>query len=250
MDVAKGVKLKNALTVHSQKTRQNEIEKDRRDSGTTVRLKLNRAGDLRGMTNAGDSEKMKALRAMRKLWNAKMPLMQCSSCQFAQQCPMFRPGYECAYNRFFDSHVIESPEDLIFYAKELCTQGVKRAQKMLLAETLSGGTPSLETSEALSHVFAQVMQLHERVTSGDEVEIISDDSSLLAKLFGGLNGIMDATRHQMANPIEVPSFVEEAKLLSQSTVPEESGPEAELMRDLAVRTQAEKPAPVEEKLPV
>lgn len=211
-DVKKGVALKTSLVQLSADQRQKEL-RQLDDSGPKVKVRFNVKGNQRGMHLAGDSDEMRKRRALRRLWNTRMPVLHCSNCQFSQQCPAFKAGYECAFNRFFNAHSIESEDDLIYYAKELATQGVKRAQRMLVAETLSGGSPSLETTEALSHVFGQLMQLHDRVTNNAEVEIEGDgSSSLISKLFGGLTGIMDSTRSAVSNPIHIPGTSAEALL--------------------------------------
>lgn len=184
-----------------------------KELGTTTKIKLNIKGNRRGMHAAGDTDEARRRQAMRKLWNAKMPVMHCNNCAFSQQCPQYKAGYECAFNRFFDAHAIQNEQDLIFYAKQLCEQGVKRSQKMLLAEALSGGAPSLETTEALSIAFAQLMQLHDRVTESAEVEIESSDSTIIGKLFGGLDGLMSETDNAIANPIHIPSTNAEALLI-------------------------------------
>lgn len=211
IDVAKTHALSSSLQALSHETRAKEI-------GAPTKIKVNVKGNQRGVHALGESEKMKRLRAMRRLWNAKMPVMHCNSCAFSQQCPQFKAGYECAFNRFFDAHTIQNEDDLIFYAKEMCTQGVKRAQKMLLFETMSGGAPSLETSEALSIAFAQLMQLHDRVTSTTEIEMESSEGTIIGKLFGGLEGLLSATNIAVDDPIEVPSSSAESTLIEDKGV--------------------------------
>lgn len=230
-----------------------------KELGANTKIKLNLRGNRRGMHLQGDGERMKQLRAMRRLWNAKMPVMHCNNCAFSQQCPQFKAGYECAFNRFFDAHAIQNEDDLIFYAKQLCEQSMKRSQKMLLAETLSGGAPSLETSEAISIAFAQLMQLYDRVSDSAEVEIESSDSTIIGRLFGGLDGLMSETVRAVSDPITVPSSNAEALLedtgvtdvpLDATQTPRKAY-DPELVRAIAASSLGQTfSKPVSEELPV
>lgn len=185
---------------------------------TKVTLKLNHAGNLRGMHNAlnpPDSESMKRIRAMRRFYNKQMPVLQCNGCAFAAGCPQFKAGYECAFLPFLNSHRIDTPQDLINYMKEMAGVSMRRSHLMTLAETLSGATPSLETTEALNIAFEQLSNLHTKLTEGDaEVSVETEDGGILGNLFGGLNNLIDRTRQAQQNPIDVPPVV----LLSNNDV--------------------------------
>lgn len=213
-DSAKGHSLKASLTALSQETRARELAGV--SSGTKAKVTLHLRGNRQGQSTETGDERTAVRRAMRRLWNSKMPVMHCNNCAFSQQCPQFKAGYECSFNRFFMAHEIKDEHDLIFYAKELAREGVTRAQKMILAETLSGGAPGLETTEALSIAFTQLMQLHDRVTDTAEVELESADGTIIGNLFSGLASLTRATDAAIENPVEMPATASEALLLEDA----------------------------------
>ena len=257
-DAKKAIALSNALNVVSDDKRKAQLP-----PVPTTRVKLNVKGNRRGMhmqDNPPDSEEMKRRRAMRRLWNKKMPSLHCSNCQFSAQCPQFKAGFECAFLPFLNSHRVENENDLLFYAKELCGEGVKRAQLMILMERLSGAKPDIDTTEALSHVFQQVMLLHQRMTEKDEatLEVESTDGTIIGRLFGNLDKLLGQTRTQQATDLAAPQHAKELLLEDRKETPAElivepkrTGNE-ELMRELAVfsvkqATPAQK-APIQEEL--
>jgi hypothetical protein len=174
---------------------------------TKVTLKLNASGNLRGMHNAlnpPESDYMKKIRAMRRFYNKQMPVLQCSGCAFGSSCPQFKAGYECAFLPFFNSHRIDTATDLVQAMKELCGVSMRRAHVMTLMETLSGGMPGSETTEALTLAFDQMHKLNQTVTQNGEMQatIESEDQGIIGRLFGGLGKLVDATRNAQNNPID------------------------------------------------
>lgn len=212
-DAVKGKNLKASLQALSLDTRARELAGV--SGGTKAKVTLHLRGNRHGGNSSaeGTDERAAMRRAMRRLWNSKMPVMHCNNCAFSQQCPQFKAGYECAFNRFFTAHEIKDEHDLIFYAKELAREGVTRAQKMILAENLSGGAPGLETTEALSIAFTQLMQLHDRMTETAEVEIESENGTIIGQLFAGLDSLRDSTDAAISNPVEIPATASDALLI-------------------------------------
>lgn len=218
-DAVKGGNLKASLQALSQETRARELA-GLSSGGTKAKVTLHLRGSRQGKSTEGTDEKAVMRRAMRRLWNSKMPVMHCNNCAFSQQCPQFKAGYECSFNRFFTAHEIKDEADLMFYAKELAREGVTRAQKMILAETLSGGAPGLETTEALSIAFTQLMQLHDRMTDTAQVEIESADGTIIGQLFAGLDSLQNSTDAAISNPVEIPATASDALLIEDNGLKE------------------------------
>lgn len=194
---------------------------------------LNKSGDRRGINrreNPPSSDEMRKVRAMRKFYNKKMPVLACSNCAFAQQCPQYRAGYECAFTPFLNSHRIESVEDLVHYMKELLGATMRRAHLTMIMETLTGASPSLEVSEALGLAFQNLTKFHEVVTAQDSlsVEIDDPDGSLIGKLFGGLGNLVETVKEAKSKPIDVPSIVDRVQE-KQKDLTEETNERKELM---------------------
>ncbi len=169
-----------------------------------VKLAVNVTGNLRGMNNSDDSEHMKRVRAMRRFYNRQMPVLQCANCAFASSCPQFKAGYECAFLPFLNSHKIDSEGDLIAYMKELLGANIRRAHLNTIMETLGGGVPSLETSEALNLCFMQLAKLHELTSSQVSVSAeLDSEGTIIGRLFGNLGSLIEDTKQSVATPIEV-----------------------------------------------
>lgn len=206
----------------------------------STKIKLNISGNRRGMHNADnppDSEEMRRRRSMRRLWNKHLPALACSNCQFSAQCPQFKAGYECSFLPFLNSHKIDNEHDLIFYAKELLGENLKRAQLTMIMERLSGASPSLDVSEALMALFTQLMQMHERLTKPDtQVEIESSDGTIIGKLFGGIDKLLGDTRASHGSPIDVPNVSGEVALAEREQlqlIENRPAPDKDLMGELA-----------------
>lgn len=170
-------------------------------------VKVNVSGNMRGMNSAitQTSEHTRKIRAMRKFYNKQMPSLQCNGCSFASSCSQFKAGYECAFLPFLNSHKVETTEDLLHYMKELLAANMRRTHLTMIMETLSGGMPSLETSEALNLAYAQLANLHTKMTESEtsSLEIETDDSSIVGRLFGGLDNLLNETKDAANNPIDV-----------------------------------------------
>lgn len=135
---------------------------------------------------------------MRRLWNRSMPVLSCTNCSFSSQCPKFRAGYECAFLPFFTSHTIETPQDILFYSKELLQQGLRRMQQAFTFETMSGAAPSIELSEQISNLFAQLMSLYDTMKSDSAIEIETNSETVLGSLFGDSSSLIESTEKSLA----------------------------------------------------
>jgi hypothetical protein len=240
LDVKKTASIKGSLVKRSEKEHRQELT----GGNTKVKLSmnLNALGDRRGMNmveNPPDSETMRKRRLMRKIWNPRMPSLNCSNCQMSAQCEQFKAGYVCAFEPFLQSHTIDSEEDLMFYAKEMLQEGIKRAQLTIIFEKMAGGKPSLETTESLAYLFDQLVRLHERMSDMNKVsiEVESKDSSIVHRLFGNIETLVNNTRDAKEKPIDVITVSGETKLQERDMLqlPERTSHTVneDLVRDLA-----------------
>lgn len=268
-DVKKQVSLKAALNKKSENVEDVVPFRVRPKGDTKITVTMNRNGNRRGMHNAENppsSEQMKRARSMRKLWNAQMPKLHCSNCQFSAQCPQYRAGYVCAFLPFLDAHKIESEDDLVFYMKELLALGTSRIQQIVIMERLSGAKPSLEVSEAIAYQFNQLLQLHTSMQKASQVSISveSSDKSVIGTLFGDLGSLITSTQNAKNQPLDAPFFAQDTNIIdvpSAPLLPEKSG-DNDLLRELvslkenaktqkeAVKISTLNPAPEQEELTV
>jgi hypothetical protein len=250
-DKKKFAKITLRLNKKSEKVRTTQIKAEQAEMRALVASEralqyppgtaLNSLGDRRGMhlaENPPDSEHMRRVRSMRRLWNKKLPTLQCNGCSFAAQCPQFKAGYECAFLPFLNSHKVDSLEDVLFYMKEMLGSNMRRSQLMMIMETLSGGTPSLETTESMNMIFMQAKQLHDTMSKaqaeGLEIELEGEDSSIIGRIFGGIGSLLDETRHAKENIIDVdPIHVETRQDEALLALPSSEHVDQELISELA-----------------
>jgi hypothetical protein len=254
LDAKKVTALQTSLTRKSFDNRLAQLKKTESgtitESGsgkTTMTFKLKRPTN-RGSAMKGKSEEMRKLRALRKINNRQLPTLACSNCSMSAQCPKFRAGYECAFLVFMNSHEVEDESDLVFYMKQMIGAGVKRAQKLLIFEELGGGSPSVETSETLAHLFGQMKQLHEVISAHEEAsfQVETSDKSIVEQVFGSLDGLIGRTRKAQRNPIEIPLATELNPASSDSNTESKDDLVRELMSFKDVTPVSTKPTEAEQ----
>lgn len=190
------------------KLRLKELRQRRAESAEKNKsLGLNSVGDKRGLNNRQNppsSDQMKKIRAMRKLYNTQMPVLQCSTCSFSAACPQFKAGYECAFLPYLNAHKVTKESDLLFYMKELVAAGMRRFQMVTIGETLSGAPPSPENSEQANLLFFQMQKLHDVMTKHKDVEVeVEGDQSIIGKLFGDSESLLGSVEDAQRKPIDV-----------------------------------------------
>lgn len=195
------------------------VSKDRRIADEkfkiTLRQKRTRKKELAAKLNQTgltkkEEQELATLRAMQKFNNRQMPVMNCSNCSFSNQCPHFKPDYECYFLPFLNSHKIETVDDILHYSKELVGQQMRRVHMMQLIETFKSGVPTMETTEAMQLSFNQLLDLEKRLREIDESNAESEENeiefegnqSMLGQIFGGLDNLVHKTRQAKASPID------------------------------------------------
>jgi hypothetical protein len=249
VDLRKGVSLKTALNRESERVAEAEYLPAESPKGGT-KVTLNISGNRRGMHNAEnppDSETMRNRRAMRRLWNKKMPALQCSGCKFSAQCPQYKAGYECAYLPFLNSHKIDSEEDLLFYGKELLTLGLQRAQLSVIMERMTGAEPTLENTEQLAYLFNSMMTFLDKMQKANQMSITVEtgDSSIIGRLFGSIDSLVGATTEAKEKPIDV-SFAP-TESAEQLQITEGDGADQELLKEWALLNDKKSQVPIDVK---
>lgn len=170
-------------------------------------LVLNKSGDLRGLHMReieGEelSDRMKRVRAMRRFYNKQMPVQQCNGCAFSAACPQYKAGFECAFLPYLNSHKIDTLDDVRHYMREMAAASMRRAHWLVTTETLSGGAPSLENSEAMGMAFNQLKELHTIESKSDDDLEIEIDGGIIGQIFGGLKHLVEDTKLAHAKPLE------------------------------------------------
>ena len=131
---------------------------------------------------------------MRRLYNQQMTVMRCDGCALSNVCPSFQAGYECAFLPFFNAHGVKSEQDVTYYMQELLSANMRRVHVGTMVETLSGGKPTPELTEAMNMVFFQAAKLQELTNKAEAtVSVETDDASVIGRLFGDMQSLLGAT---------------------------------------------------------
>jgi hypothetical protein len=122
-----------------------------------------------------------------------------------------------------------------------------------MMETLTGGMPSLETSEALNMAFMQLKTLRDSMleTSAVNVTAETEDGTIIGRLFGGIGNLIEHTEDAQATPIDVPPVLSDspdpvhmladAKEVNQELVREHTKDELEHLTGAAPAKTQQKP---------
>lgn len=247
MDTNRNRRIQSRLRVLSQRRRNEQLREEKRKAQepvlkrgmritVTKKVLLNKNGNGTGIHNRispPSSEHMRKIRAMRKVYNRQMPVLQCSTCAFATSCPQFKAGFECAFLPFMHAHTIENERDLMEEMKNLCEASLTRVHRQAMMETLTGGMPSLETSEAFNLAFMQLKACREAMIETDTatVSVDTEDGTIIGRLFGGLDKLVEHTTEAQESPINVIPVADRVDTDRRVESPKTSEVDLELIRE-------------------
>lgn len=80
-----------------------------------------------------------AVRKPKQVYSKKFPKLACDRCFAAANCPEFKAGYVCAYNKMFDRFSSRDMGDVIQSMQGIVDYNMSRMQRAMIMETLSGG---------------------------------------------------------------------------------------------------------------
>lgn len=152
-------------------------------------------------------------RRRKKLTGRHLPMVHCDSCRFTQQCPLYKPGYECGYLGAILKSIESTELDPLEFMRSLAETRLTRAQQGLIFEQLSGGTLTPEVSAELEAAAGMLerMDKMERRHRGEPDPDEDGGGSLLQMLFG--DAIKKAKR--------VKEDVQEGTVVDESTAQED-----------------------------
>lgn len=131
--------------------------------------------------NLPDIVKQKRL----KMTGKHLPVVHCNVCPFADTCPKYKSGYECAYAKDFMKR-IETMDDLRVLMKSIVEADLMRTQQALIFEQLKGGIADDTTTSMLDNAFNKLKVLHELSKAPDNEMLTSKGKGVIDALFGEL----------------------------------------------------------------
>ena len=83
----------------------------------------------------------KRVKKPKNVYSEKYPKLVCNTCYAAQNCPEFKEGYVCAFNKMFKRFDCRNTEDILESMQGMVNMNMERMQRVAIFEMLDGGMP-------------------------------------------------------------------------------------------------------------
>lgn len=119
-----------------------------------------------------------------------IPEFQCSTCSIGPECPEFKEGYVCAFNKAFTSFESRSVDDVLGLMKHIVNKNTERMLRgMLSEEIVEGGQLNMNVTRQSDVVMSQARALLELQRDVNRVTVTvtgpgEQKQGILSKLFG------------------------------------------------------------------
>lgn len=141
----------------------------------------------------------KKVRKPKNIYSEKYPKLVCNTCYASQNCPEFKEGYVCAFNKMFKRFDCRNTEDILEAMQGMVNMNMERMQRVAIFEMLDGGMPDgnltamIDQNMRLMMNMKQVMQQQEVVrqtrvvtadgTTTETTQVNSSQPGILERLF-------------------------------------------------------------------
>lgn len=141
----------------------------------------------------------KKVKKPKNVYSEKYPKLVCNTCYAAQNCPEFKEGYVCAFNKMFKRFDCRNTEDILDAMQGMVNMNMERMQRVAIFEMLDGGMPDgnltamIDQNMRLMMNMKQVMQQQEvlrqtRIVTADgttteTTQVQSSQPGILERLF-------------------------------------------------------------------
>lgn len=124
----------------------------------------------------------KKVRKPKQLWSKYFPKLSCDTCYKAGECPEFKPGHVCAYEKIFKKFKTRDLQDVIDAMTSMADLNLERMQRLMLFETLDGGMPDPSLTAMIDQnmkLLMTIKQLHENrnMIVASQKRVIREDGS-------------------------------------------------------------------------
>lgn len=145
-----------------------------------------------------------AVRKPKNIYSKKYPKLNCDTCYKSGDCPEYKPGYVCAFDKMFKRFDTRNAEDVIDAMSSMINHNLERLQRAMMFEIMDGGmaTPEvtglidqnaklLEKLQQLQQLSSQTIIQQRRIYTPDGTETIENSMSvnpssggILSQIFG------------------------------------------------------------------
>ena len=144
----------------------------------------------------------------KKLYADSMPKMACNTCYKAQDCPDYKEGYVCMYNKMFKRFNTRNASDIMDALHGMVELNLERLQRMAFFEIMDGGMADPNVSALIdqntkllnmlqqmgvsSKVVAQrktIVDENGRIEETTTVSANPQEGGILTKIFGSMKNV-------------------------------------------------------------
>lgn len=141
----------------------------------------------------------KKVKKPKNVYSEKYPKLVCNTCYASQNCPEFKEGYVCAFNKMFKRFDCRNTEDILDAMQGMVNMNMERMQRVAIFEMLDGGMPDgnltamIDQNMRLMMNMKQVMQQQEVIrqtrvvtsdgTTTETTQVQSSQPGILERLF-------------------------------------------------------------------
>jgi len=134
---------------------------------------------------------------------SKLPVFSCNSCSVGPDCPEYKPGYVCAFNKSFAAIPLRNSSSALALMKEVVERNKQRFRRAILTEELVNGGMLDPQVTGMSQVLMQ--QTRELVELARQTRTVSvtmagtpQNGGILSRLFGAAEKV---TNEVELNPV-------------------------------------------------
>ena len=145
-----------------------------------------------------------AVRKPKNIYSKKYPKLNCDTCYKSGDCPEYKPGYVCAFDKMFKRFDTRNAEDVMDAMSSMINHNLERLQRAMMFEIMDGGmaTPEvtglidqnaklLEKLQQIQQLSAQTIIQQRRIYTPDGTETIENSMNvnpssggILSQIFG------------------------------------------------------------------
>lgn len=122
----------------------------------------------------------KRVRKPKNLYSSKYPKLNCNTCYKAGDCPEYKPGYVCAYDKLLKRFDTRNYADVIEAMTSMINFNLERLQRAMIFETMDGGIPTQEVTSLIDQnakLLEKLKDLQQSRTIVSQRKIIKDDGT-------------------------------------------------------------------------
>lgn len=141
----------------------------------------------------------KKVKKPKNVYSEKYPKLVCNTCYASQNCPEFKEGYVCAFNKMFKRFDCRNTTDILEAMQGMVNMNMERMQRVAIFEMLDGGMPDgnltalIDQNMRLMMNMKSVMQQQEVIrqtrivtadgTTTETTQVNSSQPGILERMF-------------------------------------------------------------------